>query len=158
MAISAIIGKTLGSGDMERAKREVRAIMKLVMAIYLAGGAVLIATSALTPRLFSLSEQNLRMAARLLVIKALLAWTQGYSNTVYYVLRAGGDTKSVLIIDGMFTWFGPVLFSVIGARLFRLDISLTYLLVEGAGLLKVCLAAHFLKKENWIRNLTLQEG
>lgn len=158
VAISAIIGKTLGSGDMERAKREVRAIMKLVMAIYLAGGAILIATSTFTPRLFSLSEQNLHMATRLLIIKALLAWTQGYSNTVYYVLRAGGDTKSVLIIDGMFTWFGPVLFSVIGARLLRLDISLTYLLVEGAGLLKVCLATRFLKKENWIRNLTLQEG
>ncbi|MCI8402000.1 MAG: MATE family efflux transporter [Lachnospiraceae bacterium] len=158
VAISAIIGKTLGSGDMERAKREVRAIMKLVMAIYLAGGAILIVTSTMTPRLFSLSEQNLYMATRLLIIKALFAWTQGYSNTVYYVLRAGGDTRSVLIIDGLFTWFGPVLFSIIGARLLHLGIDLTYLLVEGAGLLKVCLATRFLKKENWIKNLTLQEG
>lgn len=158
VAISAIIGKTLGSGDMERAKREVRAIIKLVMVIYLAGGALLIVTSTVTPLLFSLSAQNLRMATRLLIIKALLAWTQGYCNTIYYVLRAGGDTKSVLIIDGMFTWFGPVLFSIMGARLLHLSIDLTYLLVEGTGLLKVCLATRFLKKENWIRNLTLQEG
>ena len=157
VAISAIIGKTLGSGALEQAQKEVRTVIKLVLAIYLTGGVILIATSPVTPRLFSLSDANLHMAARLLIVKALFAWTQGYSNTVYYVLRSGGDTKSVLIIDGIFTWLGPVLLSIVGARFLHLNIMWTYLLVEGAGLLKVCLATYFLRKGNWIRNLTLQE-
>ena len=83
-----------------------------------------------------------------------MAWTQGYANTVYYILRSGGDTKSVLIIDGLFTWFGPVLLSFLVARVFRVSLFPAYCIVEGAGLVKVCLATWFLKKGNWLKNLT----
>lgn len=41
------------------------------------------------------------MAMQLLMIKACITWTQGYSETIYYILRAGGDTRSVLCIDGL---------------------------------------------------------
>ncbi len=156
VAVSVMVGQALGSGkSREEVLSDVRKMQILVMVIYLSGGALLILTNQLTPRLFSLSAMNLSMASSLLIVKALLAWTQGYSNTIYYVLRSGGDTKSVLIIDGIFTWVGPVLLSILAARVFHFDIFYTYLIVEGAGLIKVCLATYFLKKEKWIQNLTV---
>lgn len=156
VAISVIIGRELGSGDLSRIKLYVKRLMALAMAIYITGGLILIATNQITPTLFSLSSDNKHMASQMLIIKALLSWTQGYANTIYYVLRAGGDTKSVLIIDGIFTWVGPVLISFVAARLFHLSLWWIYLLVEGAGLLKVVLATYFLKKGAWIKNLTLE--
>lgn len=51
------------------------------------------------------------MAIWLLIIKSCITWTQGYSETIYYILRAGGDTRSVLCIDGLFTCFGTASFN-----------------------------------------------
>lgn len=124
------------------------------LTVYLAGGVILVAIHRWAPVWFSLSPANVSMAAALILAKAFLAWTQGYANTVYYILRAGGDTKSVLIIDGLFTWFGPVLLSFLVARVFRVSLFPAYCLVEGAGLIKVCLATWFLRKGNWLKNLT----
>lgn len=124
------------------------------LTVYLAGGVILVAIHRWAPVWFSLSPSNVSMAAALILAKAFLAWTQGYANTVYYILRAGGDTKSVLIIDGLFTWLGPVLLSFLVARVFRIALFPAYCLVEGAGLIKVCLATWFLRKGNWLKNLT----
>lgn len=154
VAVSFIVGNGLGKGEIEKAKYDVKRLLILALAIYFIGGVILVATSGFTPFLFSLTDTNALMATILLIIKALTAWTQGYSNTVYYVLRAGGDTKSVLLIDGVFTWAGPVLLSVIASRFLSLDLVFTYILVEGVGIIKVLVATYFLKKGKWIRNLT----
>ena len=154
VAVGFIVGNGLGKGEIEKAKYDVKRLLILALAIYFIGGVILVATSGFTPFLFSLTDTNALMATILLIIKALTAWTQGYSNTVYYVLRAGGDTKSVLLIDGVFTWAGPVLISVIASRFLSLDLVFTYILVEGVGIIKVLVATYFLKKGKWIRNLT----
>ena len=62
--------------------------------------------------------------------------------------------KSVLVIDGLFTWYGPVLFSVLCARVFHLPLFWAYWITEGTGILKVVLATLFYRKGNWLNNLT----
>ena len=154
VAVGVIIGQALGSGKLEQAKQDAKKMIGFALTVYLAGGVILVAIHRWAPVWFSLSPSNVSMAAALILAKAFLAWTQGYANTVYYILRAGGDTKSVLIIDGLFTWLGPVLLSFLVARVFRIALFPAYCLVEGAGLIKVCLATWFLRKGNWLKNLT----
>ena len=154
VAVGVIIGQALGSGKLDQAKQDAKKMIGFALTVYLAGGLILVAIHRWAPVWFSLSPANVSMAAVLILAKAFLAWTQGYANTVYCILRAGGDTKSVLIIDGLFTWFGPVLLSFLVARVFRVSLFPAYCIVEGAGLVKVCLATVFLKKGNWLKNLT----
>ena len=88
-------------------------MIKIGLMIYVIGCILILLTSPITPRLFSLKGESLQMAIWLLIIKSCITWTQGYSETIYYILRAGGDTRSVLYIDGLFTCFGPLLLSTI---------------------------------------------
>ena len=98
------------------------------------------------------------MAIWLLFIKSCITWTQGYSETIYYILRAGGDTRSVLYIDGLFTCFGPLLLSTIFARLFPLPILFLFAVVEGCSIFKIIIATWFYRKKTWLKNLTEEKS
>ena len=90
----------------------------------------------------------------LLIIKSCITWTQGYSETIYYILRAGGDTRSVLCIDGLFTCFGPLLLSTIFARVIPLPLMYLFAVVEGCSIFKIIIATWFYRKKTWLINLT----
>ena len=152
-AVSILVGQTLGAGLLSETRENVKEFLKISVLIYVAGGAFLIATSNITPGFFSLESDNLRMASRMLVVKSLLGWSNGYTMTVYYVLRAGGDNASVLTVDGAFTWYGLALCSFVFSHLLGSDVFVTYVAVEAMGLVKVAIATYFLKKERWLRSL-----
>ena len=124
------------------------------LGIYIVGGILIISTSSYTPLIYSLDGETLRMASFLLIIKACFAWTQGYSNSIYNILRSGGDTNGVFMLDGLFTCLGPVLISTILSRVFHTRFIILYIVVESLGLLKVFLATYFYRRGKWVRNLT----
>ena len=70
-----------------------------------------------------------------------------------YILRAGGDNKSVLMVDGLYTWYGPALFSFVTARLLGLDILSVYFFTEAIGLSKAAIGLLCLKNGRWLRTL-----
>lgn len=149
-----IIGNDLGAGKLEQAQEDAKRMIKIGLMIYIIGCAMILVSSPLTPRLFSLKGESLRMAILLLIMKSCITWTQGYSETIYYILRAGGDTRSVLCIDGLFTCFGPLLMSTIFARIFPLPILYLFAVVEGCSIFKVIIATRFYHKKTWLKNLT----
>lgn len=154
VAIGVMVGSELGANRIDKAKENAKNMIWMALLTYAIGSALILITSGITPKAFSLRADSLHLATLLLIVKSLLSWTQGYSNTIYYILRSGGDTKSVLIIDGLFTWLGPVLTSTIFSRIFPIDFLFLYIAVEAMGLVKVCIATMFYRKEKWIRNLT----
>lgn len=149
-----LVGGQLGVGKIEEAKNNSKKIIRISLIIYLCGSFLIIITSKLSPILFSLTDELLSISTRLLIIKGLTSWTQGYSNTIYYILRSGGDTKSVLAIDGIFTFFGPVLMSFIFSRVIKSDLWVLYLIIESMGYIKMFVATNFYKKEGWLKVLT----
>lgn len=154
VAIGVMVGSELGANRVSKAKENAKNMILMALLTYAFGSAIILFTSGITPKAFSLHASSLHLATMLLIVKALLSWTQGYSNTIYYILRSGGDTKSVLMIDGLFTWFGPVFISFLFSRVFPVDFLMLYIAVEAMGLVKVCIATFYYKKGKWIRNLT----
>lgn len=154
VATGVLIGQTLGSGDLSGAKEKANMLIKFAFVPFVIGSLILYSVKNVAPLWFGVSEMNYQMASALIFAQAVLSWTQGYSNTVYFILRSGGDMKSVLVIDGLFTWYGPVLFSFLCARLFHLPLLWAYIITEGTGLLKVVLATIFYRRGKWLNNLT----
>lgn len=148
------IGNELGAGNLELAKENGEKMLQTALLILGAGNVIILASSFFAPQIFSLSPANVTMARNLIIVKGLLSWTQSYANTAYYILRSGGDTKSVLIIDGIYTWVGPVLVSTVFSRIIPLSFLALYVLVEGMGLIKVFISLYFYKKGTWLNNLT----
>ena len=93
------------------------------------------------------------MSTTLLRIKAAFSWSQGYGETIYYILRAGGDVKAVLLIDGLFNLYGPLLVSAVVAYGTDMPIQVVYLCTEATYLLKIFIATFFFKKGRWCNNL-----
>lgn len=153
VAVSVIVGKDLGNNNLDKAFKDSQKLIKFAISVYVIGGIIIILTRNFMPYLFHFKNDNSDMLVKLLIVKALFSWTQGYSNTIYYILRSGGDTKSVLYIDGIFTWIGPVMISTLVSRILNLDLLSCYIMVEGLGLVKILIATYFYNKMNWLRSL-----
>ena len=153
-AAGIVIGKVLGSGDMEEAKKKSKKIIILGLVVSLLCSFVVIAISGFVPMLFSLTGSLFGMATTLLRTKALFSWGQGYGLTIYFILRAGGDVKAVLLLDGLFNLYGPFLISTIVTYCTGWPIQIVYMCTEATYLLKIFIATYFYKRGKWCRNLT----
>jgi Na+-driven multidrug efflux pump len=129
------------------------AVAGLVIAI---PGAVL--TAALIPIVFS----NLSAAARAnclglvsVILVYLPLWC--YLNVQFAVSRAGGDTALGMYVD---VSVNTLLFAP-GAVLLSLFTSIQpvpmFAIVKLTDIVKILIARHLLRKEKWVKNLTVEE-
>ncbi len=153
-ATGVIIGKSLGANQFAQAKKDAKRLLFIGFMINLVGSLIIVLLAGWVPGWFSLQGKIARATTILLMIKCAVSWTQGYAETVYYILRSGGDTKGVFIIDGAFTCFGPLLISFVCARILHTDLYVMFTLVEAVAIVKVVLATYYYKKEKWLNNLT----
>lgn len=153
-AAGIIIGKVLGTGNMEIAKKTANRLLVIGVTTSVIGSCIIVGISGFVPMLFSLSGGVFAMATSLLRIKAIFSWSQGYGLTIYYILRAGGDVAAVLVLDGLFNLYGPLLVSSILAYFANFSIELVYLCTEATYLMKIILGTWFYKRGRWCRNLT----
>lgn len=154
-AAGIVIGKVLGSGNMEEAKAKSKKLIVLGLIVSLMCSLVVITISGFVPMLFSLTGNLFGMATTLLRTKAVFSWGQGYGLTVYFILRAGGDVKAVLLLDGLFNLYGPFLISTIVTYCTGWPIQIVYMCTEATYLLKIFIATYFYKRGKWCRNLTV---
>ena len=153
MASGIIVGKILGSGDRKAAWKTAKRLILIGLAVSASASVFICLTAGMIPKMFSLSGSLFAMSTTLLRIKAAFSWSQGYGETVYYILRAGGDVTAVLLIDGLFNLYGPLLVSTIVAYGTDFPIQLVYFCTEATYLLKLFIATFFFKRGRWCKNL-----
>ncbi len=154
VAAGIVIGKVLGSGDMKKAWSTSKKLIAICLVTSITGAVLICTLSGILPRFFSLTGNVFTMATTLLLMKAMFGWTQGYSETIYYIIRAGGDVKAVLVIDGLFMLYGPFLMSTIVSYGTNWPIQIVYLCTEATYIIKIIVATYFYRKKKWCRNLT----
>lgn len=154
VASGIVIGKVLGTGDMKQAWNTSKKLIAICLTTSITGAVFICVLSGILPGFFSLTGSVSAMATTLLITKAAFGWTQGYSETIYYIIRAGGDVKAVLAIDGLFMLYGPFLMSTIVAYGTDLPIQIVYLCTEATYIIKIIVATYFYKRKKWCRNLT----
>ena len=73
-------------------------------------------------------------------------------------MRAGGDTRSAMLLDSGYMWLVPVPASLLMALLLpgRISIAAAVLVVQVLMNLKVIPALWVLKKGRWVRNITAE--
>ncbi len=153
-AAGVILGKTLGAGDLEKARTQKTWL--------LSGSAVFgvmmtffgLATTLVIPLVFGkLSEGAVQICRDMVIMMSFFMPVWVYMNAQQAVARAGGDTAMgaytdsvitivimipLVFILGLFTDIGPVMM---------------YLAVKLLDIIKVIVFHIWLKKERWLRNL-----
>ncbi len=117
------------------------------------------ATCLLVPVVFGNLSANSQSICRSMVFwMALYMPVWVYSNAQFSVSRAGGDTMMGMVVDGVCTAglvipgsFALALFTPIGP-------VAMYIVVKAVDFIKIAVAAIWLKKELWVKNLAQQHN
>ncbi|MDO4483941.1 MAG: MATE family efflux transporter [Clostridia bacterium] len=158
-ATSIIVGKSLGAGKLDQARQESRWLLTISLVFGLAMTGVGILTTALVPVAFaSLSLASQAICRRMVFWMAIFMPAWVYQNAQFAISRAGGDTMMGVIVDVVCT-VGiaiPAMFYM--ALCTDLGPVEMYIVVKAVDFIKIAVAWVWLKKERWVRNLTVGQA
>ena len=150
------LGEHLGRGEFEQARRDARRLKKLSLYVGMTLAVLVFLISIPLVRFYQVDPEIIRTGQILLLINVGFSWVHYFNVSCYFILRAGGDTKGVLLIDSVFTWLVmiPVAFAT---RNFGLWMPIHFFLVQLLEIVKGVVAHGLYRKGKWLNNLTVRE-
>ena len=157
-AVSVLIGAELGAGRLSQAKANCKKLLTLVVAIGLVCVALCLGLGAILPNAFGVEPRLRDLAARIATVMGVFSPFNFLYGFCFYCMRAGGDTRSAMLLDSGYMWLVPVPASLLMALLLpgRIDIAAAVLVVQVLMNLKVIPALWVLKRGKWVRNITME--
>ena len=153
-ATSILVGNRIGSGEEKLAFQYAGRGLGVGAAAGLTlGGAALLAAGHILD-LFKVSAIVLQDARTILIFFGIFLWVRSMNSImVVGVLRAGGDTRFCLFLDGIIIWIIGVPSAVMGAFLFHFPVYWVYLLAMSEEITKWILGLPRYFSHRWIHNL-----
>ena len=154
-ATAVIIGKTLGMGQLDEARKQKTWMLSaaVVFGLFMTGRGGL--ATLLAPLVFGHLSQVAQGICRDLVLLVSLympCWV--YTNVQFSVARAGGDTVMGAVVDGCVTLAVVIPGLLLLARWTDWGPVLMYGVLKLTDIVKIIVAHLWLKKEKWVKNLT----
>jgi putative MATE family efflux protein len=158
-ATSVLLGKTLGEGNLEKARLQKTWLLSgtAVFGVVMTGFGF--ATTLLVPIVFErLSDSAILLCKQMVMTMSLFMIPWLYMNTQQAIARAGGDTAMGAFTDAGLTIFvmTPMVFAL--ALLTDVGPVVLYCGVKLVDVIKVVVFHFWLKKERWLKNLTKREA
>ena len=156
-ATSVILGQTLGQGKLEEARQKERWLLTgaVIFGCFMTVFGLL--TMFLVPVVFrnlSLESQGICSSMVLTMALFMPAWV--YVNAQFAISRAGGDTTMGMVVDGI-TTLGIILPGIFFMALCTsAGPVLMYISIKLVDFIKIVIAAIWLKKGKWIKNLAVE--
>jgi putative MATE family efflux protein len=156
VATTVVISQALGANKLDEARRDAYRLIRFSMVLALFFGTLMMASSFFVPSWYRVSDESKLVATNLLRIMAVMFWIYMHNGQSFFILRAGGDTRSTLLMDSGFMW--AVNLPVVGlmAYLTNYNVFVLYLAGQSTDLLKYWLARRLIRKEGWVQNLAEQ--
>jgi putative MATE family efflux protein len=155
LSTAVMVGHRIGRGEEQDAYRTAgRSLGMAGSTGVLVGGVALLGGGTILG-LFNVSPIVIANAHRLLTIFGLILWVRAMNATIVLgVLRAGGDTRFSLFLDGIIIWIVGVPLAALGVFVFHLPVHWVYLLAMSEEVTKCCLGLIRYFSRKWIHNLT----
>ncbi len=154
-AISILIGNRLGANQIEEAKSNADKLLVFGFFISIVVGVIFIIIAPFIASLYNVEDVIKEMIIILIRIKSCALPFYVFNICIYFILRAGGDTLSTMIMDSGALWLGSVLVSTVLSVFFDIPLILLYIIVEFCDVLKSFVAIYFYKLDKWAKNMTV---
>lgn len=153
-AAGILIGKTLGNGEPERARREARLLMLYGLACSIFLSVVLFLLRRWYIALYPVGIDVKKTADTLFIVYALIAPFK-VQNMILGggILRSGGRTDYVMWVDLIGTWIFGVPLGLCAAFMLKLPVALVYFTLSLEEVVRFVISVFIFKKENWCRQL-----
>lgn len=152
-SIAIFIGGKLGAGRLEEARADAKKLIVFGMLIAMTLGGCLFFLAPYIHHLYELTEEAAGALLVMIRIKSVLISALAVNVCTFFVLRAGGDAVSTLIMDSGFLYAGPVLLSTLLSVFSPISLVHLFILTEALEIFKVCLSLLLLKRGRWVKNL-----
>lgn len=152
-AVAIIVGQTLGTGDMEKAKDNARKLTVFSVLCSVGIGAIMFATAPLFPEFYKTSDSIKELATSLIRVSAIFMPQYAFLHATYFTLRSGGKTFITFLFDSVSIWVVSVTLATILTGYTSLNIITIYVLVQIAEWIKCIVGFILVKKGIWLQNI-----
>jgi len=154
-ATSVQIGNRIGAGKEDEAYLYAGRSLGLGIMGGLVMGVLLQVVKAPILALYNVSPEVIANASRVLTVMMFFLWVRVNNHTIVVgILRAGGDTRFSLFLDGFMIWLVGVPMAFLGANVWHLPVYFVYLCAMSEEAAKWFLGMRRYFSRKWIHNLT----
>lgn len=158
VATTILISQPLGANDIDQARRNGYYMLGFSTSLALLFGIAMFATSFIVPSFYNVSAQSQHIASTMLRIQSFMFWIYMGTAQCYFILRAGGDMKSTLVMDAGFMWLVNIPIVGLFTYLTGFNIFALYIIGQSTDFVKLNLAYRLIKRERWLVNLTIDKN
>ena len=154
-AASILIGKAVGAGDMEKVREYTRTLQMIFLGIGLTLALLFTAIRFPLMHVYNISDETRRLANAFMTIQTITIFTMSYQMPVNTgIIRGGGDTKFILVLDLVSLWVIVMPLSLLGAFVWKFSpITVTFIL--NSDQIFKCIPAFIrVNSYKWIKKLT----
>lgn len=154
-ASSIWIGKQIGEGDKERAKKDGRRFLRLTIATAVIGGIFILLISPFILKYAALTEQAMAYMKVMLLINSYYVLGAAINTTLIAgVFRAGGDSSFGLKCDTIDMWCYAVPLGLISAFVLKLPPLVVYFLLCTDEFVKIPWVLKRFRSNKWLNDVT----
>lgn len=155
-AASIIIGKTIGEGcNMKRLKEYTRTLQVMFVGIGLVLGSSLFLIRIPLLRIYNITDETRALANAYMLIQSVVLVTMSYQMpTNGGIIRGGGDTKFIMIVDLISIWGIVLPLSYLAAFVWELSPVVVIMLLNSDQVFKCIPAFIRANSYKWVRKLT----
>ena len=155
-ATSVFVGNFIGAGKEEKAYLYAGRSLGLGILGGLFLGLILQLVKVPVLSLFKVSPEVIQNAGYVINVVTFFLWVRvNNMTTVVGILRAGGDTRFSLFLDGIIIWIVGVPMAYLGAFVWHFPVYLVYLCAMSEEAAKWVLGILRYRSRKWINNLTV---
>ena len=156
-ATSVLVGNRIGAGKEQQAYLYAGRSLGLGIAGGLIIGLLLQLVKWPILSLYNVSPEVIYDASRLLNVVSAFLWIRVNNMTIVVgILRAGGDTRFSLFLDGIIIWIVGVPMAYLAAFVLHLPVYYVYLFAMSEEVTKWLLGVPRYRSRKWIHNLARQ--
>ena len=152
-AISIIVGRELGKGDIKNAIDLDTKLLFFNFAIHIVIGILLIASSSFIPMLYNVEDEVRAIATELLIISGITLPMHALVHAIYFTVRSGGRTIITFLFDSAYTWAVPAMIALALCTFTNLSIVPIYLIVQVSDAFKLTIGLLMLKSGSWANTI-----
>ena len=154
-ATSVLVGKAIGERRFDVAETYARRMVFLSIGVTFCASAAMLSLRHTVAGALTLGAEAKNYLLFMLVVLSVYSLCQSVTCPVIVgVLRAGGDTRFGLILEGSALWVGSILMGWIGAFVLHLPVKAVFVLLMLDEFIKLPFAAWRYRSKVWLRDVT----
>ncbi len=155
-ATAIIIGKTVGSGDVELVKKYAKTLQVLFLLVGAVTSGLMYLSQYLVPVLYpAIAEETAAIAHQLILVLTVMVFGTAYQmSSLTGIVRAGGCTHFVFVNDTIFVFCVLIPSALIAAFVLHSPVWVVFACLKCDQILKCFVAIVKVNRFNWIKNIT----